>query len=217
MPKTAPYKRMSRVLYWIEYLLKAWVDFTFRRRSLGMGLIHAGIVLIAAVLSGVAIGVSFPLGNGRFRFSFSTDAGFAKEVMLALLGLGVFLVLFGIYRLTKETAAAARLRAIVIELRGLRDWRGAPLIEALPDTIRAQKESISIDVRQGVIDGTVVSPEAALKQLEAVRPRVNTIENGLDRRDVTYFVGGLAPVPFLFLLGILVDDEVILPRKSGRG
>ncbi len=38
-------------------------------------------------------------------------------------------------------------------------------------------------------------------------PWVLTADSGVDRSDMTFALGGLAPVPLLFLLGVIVDDE----------
>ncbi|WP_425106513.1 SAVED domain-containing protein [Ancylobacter sp.] len=195
---------MKRLLDLFEHFIRSAIDYVFRVRSPGLGLVGTGGVIITAALAGWAFNLSFPFNGGLFALSFSVD-GPGRIVMYAVLLLGATLVAVGLRQLQKEFAASARLRAIVIELRGLRDWIGAPLSESVPRSIRGRKEEIILDLRKGA-DGQVM-PDLALAELHALRPRINTIEKGLDRRDVTYVVGALAPVPFTFLLGVLVDDE----------
>lgn len=195
---------MKRIIDLIEYVVRAFIDYAFRLRSPGLGLVRVGSVIILAALAGWAFKLSFPLNGGVFALSFSAD-GPGRIVMYALLLLGASLIGIGLRQLRKEFAATERLRAIVIELRGLRDWNGTPLLSSTPRLIGGRKEEITLDIRKGA-DGQVV-PDLALAELQALRPRINTIEKGLDRRDVTYVVGALAPVPFTFLLGVLVDDE----------
>jgi hypothetical protein len=191
----------------LDHAARIYVDYLFRRRSPGVALVTAGVALIIAILTGLAFNLSFPIGGGLFKLSFSTDAGLGRVVMMGLLGLAILLVLIGLLRLRREFAATDRLRVIAIEIRGLRDWIGAPLVEAVPMTLRGRREPIVLDLRQKVEDGHIVSPERALTEMEALRPRLNTLEAGLDRRDVTHVIGGLAPVPCTFLLGVLADDE----------
>lgn len=100
-----------------------------------------------------------------------------------------------------------RKKTIVIEARGLRDWQGQPLVSAVPSSIPGQREPMTIDLRQGVTDGQIIRPDAALDQLESLPNDLSRRCNGLDRSDITFVLGGLAPVPFLFLLGVIIDDE----------
>lgn len=100
-----------------------------------------------------------------------------------------------------------RKKTIVIEARGLRDWQGQPLVSAVPSSIPGQREPMTIDLRQGVTDGQIIRPDAALNQLESLPNDLARRCNGLDRSDITFVLGGLAPVPFLFLLGVIIDDE----------
>lgn len=198
---------MNRFSNFAEYVGRLWADYTFRRRSVGMALVTAGLGFIAILVAGLAINLVVPTSRGVIRFTFSNDAGLGSELTYGLVALGLALVGFGVSRLLKEWRLSDRQRVVAIELRGLRDWTGAPLIDAVPQSFQGRREEICIDVRQGVIDGEVFSPEVAFARLHALRPRIETIENGADRRDITYVAGGLGPVPFTFLLGVLVDDE----------
>ena len=64
-----------------------------------------------------------------------------------------------------------------------------------------------VDLRQRVKDGEIVAPEAALEDLVSLPADLKRRENGYDRRDLTLVYGGLTPVPFTFLTGVLIDDE----------
>lgn len=199
---------MKRLWNLLEFVVRLWAEWTFRRRSIGMALVNAGLTFIGVLIAGFAINFALPTSEGVVRFSFSSDAGLGSGVTLGLIGVGVVLILFGVWRIQKEWGLADRRRVVAIELRGLRDWSGPPLMDGIPQSIEGRREPIAIDLRQGVNDGEIVSPEAALGRLHALRSRVETIENGLDRRDISYVVGGLGSVPFTFLLGVLVDDEI---------
>jgi hypothetical protein len=64
-----------------------------------------------------------------------------------------------------------------------------------------------VDVRQGLVDGQIVNANVALGRLASLPDDIARRCDGLDRADVSFVLGGLAPVPLLFLLGVIVDDE----------
>jgi hypothetical protein len=198
---------MTRLLNFLEHAARLWLDYIFRRRSVGMALITLGVGLLIAVISGFVFKLTVPTAQGPFALSFSTDTGAAAWLTYGLTGIGVGLIAIGLLRLREELRAAGRKRTVAIELRGLRDWNGAPLIDAISEFKEGRRDEVVIDVRQGVTDGKIIDAEVALTKLAALRPRLETIEAGRDRRDITYVAGGLGPVPFTFLLGLLVDDE----------
>ncbi len=47
----------------------------------------------------------------------------------------------------------------------------------------------------------------AVRRLSGLPDEIARRRDGLDRADVSFILGGLAPVPLLFLLGVIVDDE----------
>jgi hypothetical protein len=128
------------------------------------------------------------------------------------LSLGVFviaslIVLVGLCLVIRDVREEGRKKVIVIEARGLRDWQGQPLASAVPRSIPGRREQVLVDLRQGLVDGQIVSPDAALRRLAGLTDDIARRCDGLDRLDIAFVLGGLAPVPFLFLLGVIVDDE----------
>ncbi len=79
--------------------------------------------------------------------------------------------------------------------------------EGAPISLRGRRDTLIVDVRQGLVDGHIVDPERALQKLAGVPDDIARRTDGLDRADVSFVLGGLAPVPLLFLLGVIVDDE----------
>lgn len=190
----------------LNYFWRAFVDWVFRRRSVGLTLIRIGAPLLAAVLVSLTIGVTIPTSNGPFIFSWDTSGG------SAVLSWGVFavaaaIVLTGLLLIARDIRRESRERVVVIEARGLRDWKGAPLENAVPTSIRGRRDPMPIDVRQGILDGQIVRPDVALRRLSGVPDDIARRTDGSDRADISFVLGGLAPVPFLFLLGVIVDDE----------
>jgi hypothetical protein len=192
-----------------DYLIRSVIDYALRRRPPGFWLISSGVGLFGLLLGGLALDVSIPLRGEVLKVAFSTESvggltGWgALVVALGLVGLGV-------HSLRRDWRDFDRRRVVAIELRGLRDWKGRPLVQALPSNIPGRREEVAIELRQGVEDGVIGSPKAALERLMALRPRLEQFEAWRDREDVAFVVGGLAPVPFSFLAGVLLDDEAAL-------
>jgi len=190
----------------LNHFLRSLIDWVFRRRSVGASLIKAGLSMYVLVLASLAVRVIVPTSKGPFFFSWDTTGGAASLswgvflVATAIVALGAFLVIRDFRRESRE-------KVIVIEARGLRDWQGEPLDKTVPITIRGRRDAFVVDVRQGLVDGQIVSPERVLQKLAGVPDDIARRTGGHDRADVSFVLGGLAPVPLLFLLGVIVDDE----------
>lgn len=189
-----------------NYFVRSFIDWIFRRRSPGVTLIKAGVPLLAVVLVGLTVGVTIPTSQGPFIFSWDS-AGSAGALSWCVLVIASFIVLLGAYLIIHDIRLESRKKIIVIEARGLRDWQGQPLASAVPSSIPGQREQVIVDLRQRVVDGQIVSPDMAVRRLASLPDDIARRCDGLDRSDISFVLGGLAPVPFLFLLGVIVDDE----------
>jgi len=170
-------------------------------------LVQAGVGLLSALLIGLTIGVRIPTPWGTLDFNWSTSGGTAETISGAIAVTAIILVGVGLALIIRDARREGRKRVIVIEARGLRDWQGTPLDQAVPSSILGSREQVIVDVRQGLVDGKIVDPSAVLRRVTSLPDDLARRSDGLDRRDITYVVGGLAPVPLLFLIGIIVDDE----------
>ncbi|MYH15982.1 MAG: SAVED domain-containing protein [Gammaproteobacteria bacterium] len=101
----------------------------------------------------------------------------------------------------------ARQLVLGVEILGLRDATAPPLTEAIPQTFRGTRMPIVVDLRQNIVDGELSDPDRALTEVAMLPARIKTQCQWSDRRDVQVVAGGLAPVPLLFLAGVLLDDE----------
>jgi len=196
----------------LEYVIKKVVDYATRVRTPARIFLTCGAAL---VLCG-GIWRSFPAadmlwkGEGQsVRFSIS-DAP-AEYLSLAGLGLGViFMVVGGVWSLRdqrREEARTAKKRAFVIESRGLRDEQGRPLSAAVSDDLRCRVDDCLADLRRFNRDGRVIDPDGAAHEVMQVIGDLHRRRTDKHREDVTLVYGGLTPVPFTFLLGVLLDDE----------
>ncbi len=100
-----------------------------------------------------------------------------------------------------------RKKTIAIEVRGLRNELGVPLAKALPRSFSGNIQELLVDLRELLIDGRITSPATGIKKINGLLGQLNVLKSGSVRGEVEVIVGGLASVPFLFLIGVLLDDE----------
>ena len=162
-------------------------------------------LLLALVGAGWGMDIIFPTSSGSIQLSLDMNQGppaylivFCLIVTAATFLLGIILLIFEERRLGKK-------RAVAIELRGLRDTTGTPLKDKIPHNILGRREQILVNIRR--IDGRIFDPEDALQQIVHLPTSIAQFAAGADRSDVAYVAGGLAPVPFSFLMGLQLDDE----------
>ena len=196
----------------LQHFIRSLIDWVLRRRSPALLIMRIGLACLALAFgAGWALDVSFPFQGGHIDVGLDSAGGTpivlvwtAATIGLGLIGAGF---VWEIIRYSAEQRRLARKKIIVVEARGLRDTGGAPLIESLPSRFQGQRDQVLVDLRQRVKDGEIVAPEAALEDLISLPADLKRRENGYDRRDLTLVYGGLMPVPFTFLTGVLIDDE----------
>jgi hypothetical protein len=194
---------MRRLVY---KFFEGAIDWFWRKRSTGLTLIKISIPILLVLLgAGWVAKIIVPTSSGPFQFSFDTNQG--TPAYLIIVGLIVFVILFvvGIILLINEERRLGKKRAVAVELRGLRDTTGNPLKDKIPRNIPGRREQILVNIRRS--DGRILDPEDALQQIVHLPTSIAHFETGADRSDIAYVAGGLAPVPFSFLLGVLLDDE----------
>ncbi len=198
-------KEVGSVFSGLLRLGEKWIDW-MRQRPVGVTLIKCGCVLIGLVVGGWALTgwVSF---DGR-KLAFGLGEGDLPTVVLVVaLIVGVGLVVGGGASLCLGAFRARTGRVIVIEVRGLRDWGGSRLENAIPREIKGQRVVVRVDLRQKVKDGVIVEPGAALEKLGDLAGQIRLLEEGVSSGVSTIVYGGLSPVPFAFLTGMVLDDE----------
>jgi len=195
-----------------RHFVRSAINWLFRRRSPALLIMRLGVVCLALAFgAGWALDVSFPFQNGQVEVGFNSAGGTPVVIVYVAAIIGVGLVVTGlvweIIRYRAEQRRLARKKVIVVEARGLRDTSGSPLIDALPPRLEGHRDHVLVDLRQRVKDGEIVAPDAALEDLISLPADLKRRENGFDRRDLSLVYGGLTPVPFTFLTGVLMDDE----------
>lgn len=195
-----------------NHFLRSLINWVFRRRSPALFVMRFGLAFTGLGFgTGWVLNVSIPFRNGVVELSFDSAGGAPLLLVYGVVAIGLALTLFGLgWEIVRYTAKRRRLdrkKVIVIEARGLRDTVGTPLIDAIPSRLEGHRENVLVDLRQGIKDGEITAPDAAIEQLVSLPTDLKRRENGFDRRDIKHVYGGLTPVPFTFLTGVLLDDE----------
>jgi SMODS-associated and fused to various effectors sensor domain/SAVED-fused 2TM effector domain len=196
----------------LRHAFRTFIDWIFRRRSPALQVMRIGLSCLTIALSvSWVLDVSIPFQGGKLAFNLNTGEGAPGLVVGGVALLGGILILVGliweIVRYRAEQRRLSRKKVIVVEARGLRDGVGKALADAVPANLEGHRDPVILDLRQGVVDGQIVSPQAAVDKLVSLPVDLARREAGLDRSDLQRIYGGLAPVPLTFLTGVLIDDE----------
>lgn len=192
----------------LDWALREFVRFLVRPRGFE-GRIAQGCVPILVALLGWDWFVKFaaPDGHSLELGSANTIPEWIQLPLIVLFStIFTFCMLISWRRLVRDNELRNRKKVIVIEGRGLREDDGFPLTEAVPADIVGNRIGVLLDLRQRR-DGIVVDPKELLPDVDSVRRQVQQYAKTSDRRDVTVVYGGLTPVPFTFLSGVIFDDE----------
>ena len=191
---------------YVDLFVKAAMAYIFWRPSIGSSMVRWSIALLIALLAGFSLTVGIPTGAGRFNFAFDSSTGTSGLLFNIALAIDIILFAVGMTLILRDAARETRRKILVIELLGLRDISAPPLVRAVPKRARGRREPILVDIRQGT-DGKLVAPEEALSRTLAIPYLLSAHTAGHERDDLEYIAAALAPVPFAFLLGVLLDDE----------
>lgn len=146
------------------------------------------------------------LSNGDFVRGTLATAGTAWWVTAVCLAFGSLLVLAGLFLICRQYQDQSRKRVIAIELRGLSQTMDSSIQSAIPRRVIGRREVVLIDVREQV-QGTPRQRQDAVTEVNLIPRHLKTNKSGNNRDDLTLYVGGLAPVPLLFLAGNLLAAE----------
>lgn len=189
-----------------DHFVTSLIDFVFRRPMPGLKLVRWGVGILAIAFGGFAFTGVVPLENGPAKFTLDTGAGTPALLLSLLTVLGLLLIGFGLVWVAYDLRREARKQVLAVELRGLRDTSGQPLAAAVPKSLEGRRVPLLVDIRQGT-DGTITMPDVALRKLESLPHMLHQSSAGRDRQDLSIAAAGLAPVSFMFLMGVLLDDE----------
>ena len=202
---------MSKCHAYFDNFYHRFADWLFRRKSKSFGIFKGGVSLIAMTIVGsLMISATYSTPDENLSLVLNTSetgsffqcASFALGVALTIVGLIGMLISY-----KEEAKANVKKQIIVIEQRGLRDTSDTPLVDAIPKGTLGQRQSLPIDIRDKLNDGQVTQPEQALNRVLTVNESLSQRCLGHSTSDISVIYGGLLPVPFTFLTGVLLDDE----------
>lgn len=184
------------------------VDWIIRKRSPALFVMRVGALVLIASIAGFGFKFRIP---GLIEFELNSPDAFPNVLAFAVASAGLGLVVFGLWwewsRYKDQRLRDHRKEVIVIETRGLKTVPTCPLISSVPDRLVGHRASILLEFQEGVRDGEIFDPAAVLEVIHSLPVVLRQRRAGLDRLDMALVYGGLTPVPFTFLLGVLIDDE----------
>lgn len=197
-----------------DYVVRKFADYLTRLRRPPVMLITLGSALL--LYEGILAALPFSKlvwSGGGHSLELSADSP-SEFLSLARIGIGFLMVVVGsiwVHReQQREQARLARNVAIVIESRGLRDEDGHSLKEAVSKESKGRVDELLIDLRRFNHDGMVFDPQGAADEIMQAHRDLRRRRLLKDRSDVSVVYGGLTPVPFTFLIGVLMDDQGVI-------
>jgi len=190
------------------------IGWLLRPANIGLRVMHGGLTLFAVSTAGNWL-ASFRASDtpwGKVSFEISNPASTPELITAigALLGLALAAggAVFAAVCQMRANRQADRKRVVVLEMRGLVDTSDAPLKDAIPGRLIGQPESVLIDLRQCMQPPvSLASLEGALEELNAIPRDIRSRCKDFARSDISTVVAGILQVPFLFHVGMLLDDE----------
>lgn len=194
-----------------ENFVRNATDWWFRVTTIERFLIGGSLALVAALYAGprlLEIVLRLLLGavpEGVLQTQRALDAidGWILAICSILIAVGI---IFAVFRFFGDAKNRSKKRVIVIEGRGLRDDDGSPLAKTAANQHEGQVIPILLDLRNRT-DGKVIEPERALEDIAAMHRSMLQHQRDVDRSELATVYGGLTPVPYTFLTGVLLDDE----------
>src|SRR5690606_14514145 len=195
-----------------NYAQKRFIDWLFKKRSVGLSFVKLGApLMILSVIGGVVAQLKYQSEGTVFTFDFDSTNSSAAFISTMMFFLGALITAYGVFRAWQEYQEERRRwekrLVLVIEQRGLRDTTDTPLVDFIPDSLEGRRDQLIIDIRENIKDGYITSPEAALEKVRHIKRDIQSRIGRLDIQDVNICYGGLFPVPFSFLTGFTLDDN----------
>lgn len=197
----------------MKYYILLIVDLIkFLRPSFAGTLVKCGVALEVLSFGGYKLIFEYDryINNGHVAVGISTSE--TSEIVLNILGIfGAILLISGFWIGIKDWAALrrnnSRKKNIIIELRGLSATLNQSLKSSISTTMTGQVDDILVEIGRHVTAGTPSELEKALDKVNNIHTRIETAIAGKDPGDISIHAGTVAPTPFQFLFGVILDDE----------
>jgi uncharacterized integral membrane protein len=167
---------------------------------------YGAFVIVGTLGTDFMVQFAHNTGDESLSFSFGLGQGIPLWLALLCAAAGLLLLIVGGGILFAEFRRERRRRLIVIELRGLHANPDTPAVNKVVPKFRGDRRHLLLDFRPQS-SGAQVDPTYMMERILSLKGTMQSLVDGVDKRDVEVAVGGLAAVPGLFLVGMLLDDE----------
>ena len=177
------------------------------RGSLGGKLIATGLALLTLAI-GLNFNVNFavkPAEGTQLNGSISS-ADTPEIVNYLLIFSGLAFIVVGLFFTWQTYQQQQRKLHFALEIRGLSNGFDTPLTSGIPRRLPGARKHHLIDVRE-MLKGGPAQLKQAVDEVNFIPRILRQTKSGLDREDLSIYVGGIAPTPLLFLAGSFVTSE----------
>lgn len=177
------------------------------RGSLGGKLIATGLALLTFAV-GLNFKVSFAVSpaEGAQIDGNVSSADTPEVVNYLLIFFGLAFIVIGLFFTWQTYQQQQRKLHFALEIRGLSNGFDIPLTSGIPRRLPGQRKHHLIDVRE-MVNGGPAQLKRAVDEVNFIPRILRQTKSGLDREDLSIYIGGLAPTPLLFLAGSFVTSE----------
>lgn len=190
---------MKKLLIAIKWI----IELIFRAKTTWGTLLKNGSNLLLGNTALAFFAVKIPTPYGALDFSYYPQ-GDASTFVFILAGccyLLAFWIIIGNHQ--NDMKSKSKEKILAVELRGLQLTGENALEDAVNKVKKIPTMPLSIDIRSSLKNGVVTTPDKALERIKSFETQLQ----GFISKDISIALGGLAPIPFTFLTGMLVDDE----------
>lgn len=175
--------------------------------------ITSGLAILALLLGKNVVGIlKINIPHIEFAASINTS-GIPASWELILFCISLLLILAGMawiffmdYKQRKSEAKENdRKVVLVVQIEGYSNVIQSPATSSVPPEIKGKRIPIMINVRDALLDGHRL--QDAADDVANVERTVHQHGVGHNSADINICAGGLAPVPFLFMLGNILEDH----------
>lgn len=179
----------------------------------GSRAITSGLAILALLLGNNVIGI-LKINIPHIEFAASVNASSIPAYWeLILYCLSLFLILLGMAWIfyvdwkqrKREAEENDRMVVLVVQIDAYSNVTQSPLALAVPAEIKGRRTPIIIEKRDALLGGNSLKETA--EDVLNIERTLNQYSSGHNLADINVCAGGFAPVPFLFLLGNVLEDE----------
>ena len=184
----------------------------FFKPTLAGRLVAGGVLVLGLAFGGYnfAFEMERQTNNGHVTLGISSSST-PDVVAYFFVAFGIVLIVVGLWMGITDWLTVrrnnSRKKNIIIELRGLSAALNQSLKSSISKTMTGQVDEVLVEIGQHVTAGTPSELEKALDKVNNIHSRIETAIAGIDPGDISIHAGTIAPTPFQFLFGVILDDE----------